>query len=112
MDEVSQPSGTDLLKLFVTLESHIRATQIHSASVIAISATHRQFLESSGFGSSIKSFGIQCRSLPTQPETSKKCNISDKDIPDKYQTHFNASRTCSLYPLFICSTYSIYIFRA
>lgn len=98
MDKTSQPiaSGTDLFILFVTLESHIRATRTSSASVIVISDTHRQLLESSGFGSSPKSFGIQCRSLPTQPETSKKCNLSDKDMPDNYQIHFSVSGTCSL----------------
>lgn len=35
-----------------------------------------------------KSFAIKCRSLLTQLETSNKCDLSDKDMPDHYQTHF------------------------
>lgn len=63
-------------QIFVTLDSPARGTPACSAFFfgIAISATCRQALESLGSGFRCKSFGIECRSLSKQCETSNKCD--------------------------------------
>lgn len=86
--------------MFVTLDSPIRGTQACSAFCfgIAISATHRQALESSWLGSGAKALAssVEVHQSNVKLQINVIC-LADKDVTDNYQIHFIASG--SFYPL-------------